>query len=332
MTKKLFFSLLFFALAPRSFALAAEPSESSFYLYGQKFTVLSPADSGNSQEPLPLVVLFHGCKIDAADMIRLSKIKQHLQKQKFIMLAPDQSRLLNFDSCWNWFLPLNQQNTYWSELSVQKEALQWALNHYSVNADRVYLMGFSSGASIALNMFYCHPESFAGVAVHSGVAFKAAEDLYEADTAITSGSPKSDAKLAQAAYECQKPAAAKLQHKKLVVFHGSEDQRVIPKNASQLVQQFLGFWDLVDDSSQNQSANIHTRTFTRGPAEFPTHITRHRIGTHATADYVQISNLAHRWSGGSPHSPYGEPKSFDATSYSLNLFFNSSDHVSLKGR
>ena len=37
------------------------------------------------------------------------------------------------------------------------------------------------------DLFYCYPESFAGLAVHSGVAFKAADNLTEANHALGMG-------------------------------------------------------------------------------------------------------------------------------------------------
>lgn len=322
MTKSLIVYLLFSALITSSFAQARTITQENFYLYGQKFTVLKPTGL-QSDTQMPLVVLFHGCKINAADMVQLSEIEKQLQKKNFIALVPDQSRLLNLDGCWNWFLPANQQNLFWSELTAQKEALHWMLNHYPIRNDRVYLTGFSSGASIALNLFYCYPQSFAGVAIHSGVAFKAAGDLTEANSVLTQGSPKNNAQLARAAYDCEKPTTTELQHKHMIAIHGSDDQRVVIKNAIQSAQQFVGFWDFNDDGRLNNSIAVTVSSFSRSPNDFPTQITRQHIGNKATLDFVQIANLAHRWSGGSAHSPYGEPKSFNATEYILNTFLNS---------
>lgn len=314
---------LFFIVLNTTTALAQIQKE-SFYLYGQKFTVTKPILSKDSTKKLPLIVLLHGCKIGADEMLQLTNIEKWVEQKQFMVLTPEQSRVMNWDNCWNWFLGVNQQTVLWGELTVLKEALNWTTRQYPVTTDQIYLMGFSSGASIATNMFYCYPETFSGVTVHSGVAFKSAENLMSAEEVLTQGSSKSNQQLAEEAYACKKPALDKLSYKKMLIIQGTNDQRVVEKNAEQVAQQFMGFWDIADDARSNESILVKKNSSYKRDKEFPVKITRYQIGNKAHLDFVSIKNLSHRWSGGSNASPYGEPKAFDVTLYSLQSFLNSS--------
>lgn len=301
---------------------SAEVQTENFYLYGQKFTVLRP--SGGSEHPL--LILFHGCKMDAAGIVDLTGIEKWIPKKKFMVLVPEQSRILNSDACWNWFLGINQQTVFWSELAIQREALRWVSARYPVDPRRVYVMGFSSGAAMAANMFYCYPDAVIGASLHSGMAFRSAGDLFEAEDALVSGSTRSPEKLAADALACGGARVAKRFPRQMIIFHGTADPRVAVRNGEQTAEQFLNFWDLADDQKWNQSVIFRKVSYQTGSGFFPATVTRYR-STEAELSVVTISNLQHRWSGGAAGNIYAEPASLDATAFSVNHFF----HI-LKGR
>ena len=107
----------------------------------------------------------------------------------------------------------------------------------------------------------------------------------------------------------------------MLLFHGTEDRRVAAQNSQQLAQQFLGFWDLVDDKKINQSARFVKTVSYHQNSQFPAELSKYENNA-VTLEVVLVSNLAHRWSGGSHLSPYGEPESFNATAYSLSRFLD----------
>lgn len=306
-------------------AFAVPPAETlkeeTFYLYGQKFTVHRPQSSVGKTDEIPLLVLFHGCKMNSADILEVTEFKKIAAAKNFAILTPEQSSSLNYDNCWNWFSSGNQENSSFSELSMIKAGIDWAVSRYPIHLEKVYLAGFSAGAAISANLFYCYPDRFAGLAIHSGVAFKAADNLTEANDALTQGSKKSDKQLSKDAFACARPNAAHLKDKKMILFHGSKDKRVVSKNALQANQQFVGFWDLADDGKWNQSVPIVANNSQVGNADFPATNNHTTLGRFGWVELIQITNLDHRWSGGNLQNPYGQPDSLKASDYISKKFF-----------
>lgn len=291
----------------------------SFYLTGQQFTVHRPKLPPTNPKKLPLMVLLHGCKMQSSDILELTELSKYALEKQFLILTPDQIPGLNFYNCWNWFLPDNQQSANLSsELSRLNQAIKWTQGRYSVDKQKTFVIGFSSGAAMATNLFYSYPEIFAGVAAHSGAAFKSATDVFTAEKTLVNGSDKTDQELALAAF--QSLSGKKLAFKKMLIFQGAQDQRVVAVNARQIARQFMGYWDYIDDGQWNQSQKISNRIMFAGDLAFPTVISRYEIGHRAILESVLIQNMEHQWSGGSGKSPYGEPQSPKATEYILNSF------------
>lgn len=310
-------SLLCF-LTLSAHAESSKLQEDVFYLYGQQFTVYRPLQV--SEKPQALVVLLHGCLINAQDMVEITGIKEFAEKNNFVVLAPDQTRVLNPYNCWNWFLPDNRTTTAWSsELKNLKAAIDWTHARYSTDPQNTYLAGFSAGSGMAANLFYCYPESFAGVALHSGVAFAAAEGAHDAERVLIEGSRKKNRQLSRAAYQCASTGLKNLKKRTMIVFHGEKDARVDVKNAEQTVSQYLGYADLLDDGKWNHSAEVKATTKKSYNKLFPAKETHYSVGEVADLYSVRVSNLGHLWSGGEPHK-YSEPQAVSATTYLINKF------------
>ncbi|AGH94985.1 alpha/beta hydrolase family esterase [Pseudobdellovibrio exovorus] len=301
-------------------AAKAQLYKEAFYLSGRKFTVLNPTMSA-ADTARPVVLLLHGCQMTAEQMIQMTGIEQWAQQKDFIVLAPEQSQLLNPMNCWNWFLPANQQPVFPSEIATLAQAVRHVVSRYNGDPRHVYAMGFSSGAYLTANLFYCYPDLLAGVTIHSGGAFKAAESgLWAAET-MKKGSFKSDRHLSNDAYMCARPRQTSVLSKKMIVVQGSKDDVVDQKNALQLSSQFLGFLDFADDQKWNQSLSFQKNITTAGNKKFPVQITQYvndRVYLHS----IHIENLPHHWSGGQAGSTYAEPHSLDVTEYSLKVFLD----------
>lgn len=55
------------------------------------------------REPLPLLVLLHGCTQDAAAIARSTHVPRLAAREDFIVLCPERDRFANAQHCWNWF-------------------------------------------------------------------------------------------------------------------------------------------------------------------------------------------------------------------------------------
>lgn len=54
-------------------------------------------------ESLPLLVMLHGCRQDAEALAASSRMSTVAARERFFVLYPEQDRLSNVQSCWNWY-------------------------------------------------------------------------------------------------------------------------------------------------------------------------------------------------------------------------------------
>src|SRR5205814_6863994 len=65
--------------------------------------------SGPFVQPLPLVVMLHGCKQDPEDFAAGTRMNELADAGRWLVLYPGQDRNVNALGCWNWFQEADQQ-------------------------------------------------------------------------------------------------------------------------------------------------------------------------------------------------------------------------------
>jgi poly(hydroxyalkanoate) depolymerase family esterase len=238
-------------------------------------------------ERLPLLVMLHGCRQDAVEFARSTRMNRLAARERFFVLYPEQDRMANPHACWNWFD--TSMGTAYSEIEIVKAAIDQACLRYPIDRDRVAVAGLSAGASIGALLVTRYPERFTALIMHSGIPPGAA---YSPATAV-------DAMLG-----IREPAALpKRPLPPLLVIHGGQDDVVSASNALAVARVWA--------DAAGARADVERRIRRRGRYEMIS--TDFIVEGRAAATLCEVAKLGHAWSGGDSRFPYTDPRGPDAS-------------------
>jgi poly(hydroxyalkanoate) depolymerase family esterase len=245
-------------------------------------------------QPLPLVVMLHGCTQNPADFAAGTRMNELAQAQGFVVLYPAQSRRMNPQGCWNWFKHSHQQRGR-GEPALLASLTREVIEAHNVDPARVYVAGLSAGGAMAAVLGQCYPELYAAVGVHSGLAPGVATDLPSALAAMKGASPT---------------AVAGGSGKPVIVFHGDADGTVHPRNAAAVVASSTRTTAAVEDSvaADRPGQRCSTRSIHRA------------ADGRAIAEHWTVHGGPHAWSGGSPECSYTDPSGPNASAEMWRFF------------
>jgi len=258
--------------------------------------------------PVPLVVMLHGGTQDAAAFAAATGMNDLAERQTFLVAYPEQPRSANPGRYWNWFAPEHQRRDG-GEPSLIAGITRQVMDNYQVDADRVYVAGFSAGGAMAAVMAAVYPDLYAAAGVHSGLAYAAAGNLPAALAAMRQG----------ASGRARPPA----QPVPLIVFHGDRDATVSPANAAGLIDQALAAGTVGRQSADRHSAVRPAPVTQDGQVPGGHAYTRtcYQDTDGATlAENWTIHQGGHDWSGGVPHESYTDPRGPDASAELIRFF------------
>lgn len=250
-------------------------------------------------EPMPLVVMLHGCTQDADDFAAGTRMNELAEQNGFAVLYPIQPTDANPSKCWNWFRPGDQQADR-GEPSLIAGMTREVIAAQGIDPRRVYVAGMSAGGAMAAVLIHRYPDLFAAAGIHSGLPAGIAHDLPSALGAMRGGKGIGMSKGRSA--QPLPPA------RPVIVFHGDADKTVHPSNGSKLVAPF----------EQGEARRNQQRQTARAGHDY----TRHTIRTSAgiDAEYWVIHGAGHAWSGGSGRGSYTDPKGPDASAEMMRFF------------
>ena len=249
-------------------------------------------------EPLPLIVMLHGCKQSPDDFAAGTRMNELAEEQSFLTAYPTQSLSANSSKCWNWFNGEDQlRNT--GEPSLIAGITRQIMGNFAVTPTRVYIAGLSAGGAAAAIMGSAYPDLYAAIGVHSGLACGAAKDLPSAFSAMRQGGS---------------PPQAVRPLLPTIVFHGDRDNTVSPLNGDQVIAQSKGGMKLHRTISRGQSVGGISYTCT---------VHMDESGSAVLEQWV-LHGAGHAWSGGSPAGSYTDPRGPDASREMLRFFLERS--------
>lgn len=271
-----------------------------------------------SKSPRSLVVLLHGCKQSPSLILEGTKLEKEAAKNDFLILAPEQPAYYNSDHCWNWFLDINQSRMLTNEMGQIIAAIDLVSNQYNVDKKKVFVTGISAGGVMAHNLTACYPDVFAASAIHSGLSFKVAENIPEAQTVLTSYEQKSPVYLGKKIYECSKEVSQNL--KKVLIIHGEDDSRV-PSLHADLITKSQAVWrDYLDDGKKNNSVAVATKKqHLSFPNGYEVDLTDNQYPGFLERK-LMIKGLGHAWGGGKPITVNFDPEAPSSNQFILEFF------------
>jgi poly(hydroxyalkanoate) depolymerase family esterase len=246
------------------------------------------------EQPLPLIVMLHGCTQDPDDFATGTRMNDTARSQGCFVLYPAQSQQANPQRCWNWFKHSHQQRGR-VEPALLAAMTRHVMARHEIDAARVYVAGLSAGGAMAAILGDAYPDLYAAVGVHSGLASGAAKDLPSALAAMRTGA-------AAAASGRSAPPT--------IVFHGDADATVHPANGEHVISASTSQPDPAPEVDRQRAVGgrNYTRRLHRSPEG------------RVLAEHWLVHGSGHAWSGGSRQGSFTDPGGPDATGEMVRFF------------
>lgn len=248
---------------------------------------------GAGTQPMPLVVMLHGCTQNPDDFAAGTQMNQAAQEQGFFVLYPDQSTRANPQRCWNWFKH-NHQVKGRGEPAILEGMTREVMAAHAIDADRVYVAGLSAGGAMAAILGDAYPELYSAVGVHSGLATGVASDLPSALAAM-----KGQGRVVSGAASGMPT----------IVFHGDADSTVHAGNGVQVIEASVGM-----------AAKHDVLTVSAAGGRGATRQVHRDHAGRVVAEHWLVHGAGHAWSGGSSEGSYTDASGPSATQEMLRFF------------
>jgi poly(hydroxyalkanoate) depolymerase family esterase len=276
----------------RSFACAAGLRNYNLYI---------PASTPAG--PRGLLVMLHGCTQDPNDFAVGTNMNAVAGSRGLMVAYPSQIRSANASLCWNWFNPADQTRDA-GEPSIIAGLTRDIVSEFGLDQRQVFVAGLSAGGAMAAVMGETYPDLYAAVGIHSGLAYRSANDVMSAFAAMRGPVDLDSGEKLRVA-----PGAEP--RIRTIVFHGSKDQTVHPSNADRLVaaaSSLVASGHSRLDSSGSTGGRNYARTVFPGPNGVP------------IVESWLVDSAGHAWSGGHPTGSFADPKGPDASAEMVRFF------------
>ena len=139
----------------------------------RSYKVVVP-DGLQAGTPVPVVMVLHGCLQSDDNMVAETRFRELADRERFIAVFPfikdwDRSEQRN-DRCWGFWFDQHQHENR-GEPGDLRRILAAVEDEFTVDPDRRYITGLSSGAAMAVVMAVIYSEDFAAVGAVAGLPY-----------------------------------------------------------------------------------------------------------------------------------------------------------------
>jgi poly(hydroxyalkanoate) depolymerase family esterase len=251
----------------------------------------------DGRTPAPLVLMLHGCTQDPDDFARGTRMDSVADENGLVLAYAEQPASAQPQKCWTWYDPAQAAGDA-GEAALLAGIVREVVSTRAIDRDRVYALGISAGGAMAVNLAAAHPELFAGVVAHSGIAYGAAANVPQALAAMQGTGL--DAERLRAAASAV--LSARGEFPALLVIHGLADPVVRPANGQALALQWVqaeGLSPAGEDAGEAGGAAFRRARYADA-------------GGTVHVETLFVEGLGHAWSGGSPEGTFSSPRGPDA--------------------
>ncbi|MGU3500310.1 extracellular catalytic domain type 1 short-chain-length polyhydroxyalkanoate depolymerase [Mycobacterium sp. C31M] len=242
---------------------------------------------------LPVVMAIHGCGMTGYGWNSMKSTTQFntvADREGFIVVYPTQRMFRDLLNCWESGDP-RQQHRNAGEPALLAGVARQVIDEYGADADRVHVVGASSGAGTAVILGATYPDVFATVTSVAGGEY----GLNQVDPDHPDGTPPQ-----YTARQAWAQMGERARPVPLLVIQGTDDTVVPPLVATRLIEHWSAVHDLVDDGLLNDSLGLVEAT-DEVPAADGRHpythtALRHPDGLVAIESYL-VEGMGHTYSG-----------------------------------
>lgn len=263
-------------------------------------------------EPMPLIVMLHGCKQNPDDFARGTRMNALAEEHAFLVAYPAQAARANGSNCWNWF-NASEQSREGEEPSLIAGIARHVDESCKVDKTQVFIGGLSAGAAMALIAASSYPEVFKAVAVHSGLPMGAAHDVPSAFAAMQGRSSAGDSK--RPSRNKERGAHVRAHPVRTIVFHGDRDATVALRNGEEVASQAVRAFNAECGYTLQQ---VVEQCSAGGRDCTVTHYLDPR--GQALVETWTVHGGSHAWSGGSAKGSYTDERGPDASAEFVRFF------------
>ncbi|MGX1305986.1 poly(hydroxyalkanoate) depolymerase family esterase [Amorphus suaedae] len=263
----------------------------------RQYKLYRPASA--AERPRALIVMLHGCQQDPDDFAVGTGMNAVAEAEGVLVAYPGQPGSANASSCWNWFQPGHQARNA-GEPAIIAGITRELMDEFGLGRDQVFVAGLSAGAAMAVVMGQTYPDLFAAVGAHSGLPYRAANDVISAFAAMRG----------QAADRGRSPTETGnfRDPTRTIVFHGSADSTVHPSNGEMIAAAVREAGEPSTSHGRSPGGRAYRRSVATGAGGVP--VLEHWI----------VEGAGHAWAGGSAAGSFTDPKGPDASREMMRFF------------